>query len=196
MEVQVSTPQASPEQLQAALDHSIWYLLSLWPALNVACASGWGGPDSADKKDWFAGAISDLLTERPETDAEDLECFLLQIMQDEFDCNVEDETECEVAGNIMLVRKRLMDERTLLASREIEERWKRRGAMKTNVRVEEVNQDIDDDGEGSNGLDDDDDVDMDAPQLVPSIQPKAIKEKTEPEIDEDGFEKVVSRKKR
>jgi pre-rRNA-processing protein TSR2 len=185
-------PQATPEQLQSALDHSIWYLLSLWPALHVACTSGWGGPDSADKKDWFAGAISDLLTTRPETDAEDLECFLLQIMQDEFDCNVEDETECEVAGNIMLVRKRLMEERTLAASREVEERYKRRGSMKASVRVEEVNQDVDDDGE----VDDDDDVDMDAPQLVPSIQPKAIKEKPEPEIDEDGFERVPVRRKR
>jgi pre-rRNA-processing protein TSR2 len=192
--VPVAAPRATPEQLQSALDHSIWYLLSLWPALHVACSSGWGGPESSDKKDWFAGAISELLTTRPETDAEDLECFLLQIMQDEFDCNVEDETECEVAGNILLVRKRLVEEGTVLAAREVEERYKRRGSMKAStVRVEEVNQDMEEEEEEEGG---DEDVDMDAPQLVPSIQPKVIREKPEPEIDEDGFEKVPSRRKR
>jgi pre-rRNA-processing protein TSR2 len=61
------------------------------------------------------------------------------------------------------------------------------------VRVEEVNQDMEEEEEEEGG---DEDVDMDAPQLVPSIQPKVIREKPEPEIDEDGFEKVPSRRKR
>lgn len=51
----------TPEELQTAFDNAIWYLLSLWHPLHIAVSSSWGGPDSADKRDWFAGAVSDLL---------------------------------------------------------------------------------------------------------------------------------------
>ena len=59
----------TPEQLQAAFDNGIWYALSLWPALHVAVQNSWGGPDSSEKRDWFAGAVSDLFTERQDTDS-------------------------------------------------------------------------------------------------------------------------------
>lgn len=193
-----STTPATPEALQTALDHSIWYLLSLWPALTTAIGSSWGGPDSVDKKDWFAGAVSELLTSRPDTDAEDLECFLLQIMQDEYDCYVEDESECQVARDILAVKARMMEERTTDAARDVEERWKNRGALKGETRAvvaREVNQDVGDDedvGELVGGDDDDDDEMDEAPRLVPAV----VKEKVEPEVDEDGFTKVVGKKKR
>jgi len=177
-------------QLEEAFDHSIWYLLSLWPALNVACANDWGGPETADKKDWFAGAVSELLSSHPDTDQEDLEDFLLQVMTDEFDCNVEDGTEVEVAANIMGLRRRMRDERSLDAAREVKLRWTNRGQMKANIRIETVNQDVDDD-EGR--LDEDEDEDMEAPPLVQATAPQP---KAEPEIDEDGFTKVVGKKKR
>lgn len=99
----------TPAQLQTAFDSGIWYALSLWPALHVAVQNSWGGPDSSEKRDWFAGAVSDLFAGRQDTDAEDLEAFLLQIMQDEFDCNVEDETEGEVARTILVLRKTLLE---------------------------------------------------------------------------------------
>ena len=81
--------------------------LGLWQALTVAVQSGWGGSETLEKRDWFAGAVSTLLADRPDTDQEDLEVFLLQIMEDEFDCRVEDETEIEVARNIMQLRSSL-----------------------------------------------------------------------------------------
>lgn len=180
----------SPEQLQSAFDNSIWYLLALWHPLHIAVSSAWGGAASDDKRDWFAGAISELLTSRPDTDAEDLECFLLQIMQDEFECNVEDESEVTVARDILAVRKRMMEERTLNAAREVEARYKNRGQMKGEVNVSVVEEE----GEWEGFSDDDEDDEMEeAPQLVPAA---ATKEKAAPEIDDDGFQKVVSKKKR
>lgn len=185
----------SPEKLQQALDHGIWYALSLWPALHVACQNAWGGEATLDKKDWFAGAVSDLFTQRPDTDNEELEIFLLQIMQDEFECNVEDESEVEVARTILRLKNALVEDKDLAPFRELEQRWKNRGQMKVDIRV------IDNEAEGGDddefeGFDDDEeddnDVDMDAPPLVPA-QPK--KEKAEPEVDEDGFTKVVGKKR-
>lgn len=134
------------------------------------------------------------------TDAEDLECILLQIMQDEFDCNVEDESEVAVARDILVVRKRMLEEKTLEAARGVEERWRNRGMMKGSVAVKEIEpEEGDDDGDDDDGEEwggiavGEDDVEMgDAPQLVPA-QPK---EKPIPEVDDDGFTKVIGKKKR
>lgn len=187
----VASGPATVEQLQTAFDNSIWYLLSLWQPLHIAVQNAWGGPDSADKRDWFAGAVSDLLTTRPETDQEDLELFLLQIMGDEFECNVEDESEVVVAGDILKVRSRMMETRSLQAAVEVEQRWKNRGNMKTDkVVVQEVNQDADE--EEFEGFDDDEDMD-EAPALVSA--PKVPKEKPIPEVDDDGFTKVSGKKR-
>lgn len=181
----------SDETLQTAFDNGIWYALSLWPTLHVAVSNGWGGPDSADKKDWFAGAVSDLFNSRSDTDQDDLEMFLLQIMQDEFDVNVEDESEVEIAGSILALKKSLND-RDMSYAQDLERRWKNRGKLRTDVKVTEHNQEVDDDE--FDGFDEDGDVDMDdnPPQVVP-VKPK---EKAQPEVDDDGFTKVVSRKNR
>lgn len=189
----VASGSATVEQLQTAFDNSIWYLLSLWQPLHIAVQNAWGGPDSADKRDWFAGAVSDLLTTRPETDQEDLELFLLQIMGDEFECNVEDESEVAVAGDILKVRSRMMETRSLQAALDVEQRWKNRGSMKTDkVVVQEVNQDADE--EEFEGFDDDEDMEMEeAPVLVSA--PKVPKEKPIPEVDDDGFTKVSGKKR-
>jgi len=181
----------SAESLQAAFDVGIWYHLCLWPALKVAVENGWGGAGSADKRDWFAGAVSDIFTERPDTDQLDLETVLLQVMQDEFDVNVEDESEVGVASGIMRLRTQLQ-EGDVSGVEEVKARWEKRKGRKETVNVvenktedhEDDDNEDDDDGEGE-------DVDMDeAPQLAP------VREKQEPEIDEDGFQKVVSKKRR
>ncbi|KAK4893890.1 rRNA accumulation-related protein [Elasticomyces elasticus] len=194
-------PVAAPggERLQQAFDHGIWFALSLWPALHVATANSWGGPESTDKRDWFAGAVSDLFSSRPDTDSEELEIFLLQIMQDEFDCNVEDESEVEVTRTILGLRKSLKGEAgddRMAAFRELERRWKNRGQMKYQVDViDNEAEEVDD--EEWNGFDDDGDVDMTAAEeAVPNLVPAIKKEKVEPEVDDDGFTKVIGKKKR
>ena len=132
-------------------------------------------------------------------DNEDLEVFLLQIMQDEFECNVEDDSEVEVARTILALRKTLM-ERDLSAFKAVEARWKNRGQMKANIQIID-NGELEEDEEEFEGFSDDDggDVDMDVdedgsvPKLVPAT---VVKEELEPVVDDDGFTKVVGRKKR
>ena len=185
----------TPEKLQDSFEHGIWYLLSLWPALHVAVQDGWGGPDSTDKKDWFAGAVSDLFVQRPDTDHDDLVLFLLQVMQDEFDCNVEDDSEEEVARSILSLRKRTFEDQDLSALSELEQRWRNRGQIKTNIQIidNEIEADEDEDWDDE---DDDGDINMEAAEdIVPNLVPALKKGKPEPEVDEDGFTKVVSKKK-
>lgn len=159
--------------------------------MRAALENNWGGPDSSDKRDWFAGAVSDLLTSHPDEGQEYLEDFLVQVMGDEFECNVEDESEAAVAGDILKVRSRLVAERNLQAAQEVEQRWRNRGSMKHDkVVVQEIDQDADE--EEFEGFGDDDEME-DAPPLV-SVQ-RAPKEKVIPEVDDDGFTKVVGKKR-
>lgn len=183
----------TPDDLSHQFDLGIWYTISLWPALHLALQNSWGGPDSASKRDWFAGAISDLFATRPETDQIDVETVLLQVMQDEFDVNVEDESEVPVAVGIMKLRREVLEEGRVEAVEEVRKRWEEgRGRRVEGVKVTERT--VGEDGEVVEGSSDEESEDEDeemgeAPALVQ-------REKVEPEVDEDGFTKVVGKKRR
>ena len=164
--------------------------MGLWPALNIAVTNNWGGPDSAGKRDWLAGAVSDLFAERPDTDQMDVEAVLLQVMQDEFDLNVEDESEIPVAETIMELRKQTSDG-DFSGVEAIKKRWEERGGkIPANLQVVEHTHGEDDES-SDESEDDEDDIEMGDAAPAP-----APREKVEPEVDDDGFTKVVSKKKR
>ncbi|KAI9873615.1 MAG: hypothetical protein M1830_010798 [Pleopsidium flavum] len=186
----------SPEKIQAKFDLSIAISLSLWPALTLAVQNSWGGPDSSDKRDWLAGAISDLFSARPDTDVDDVEEVLLQVLNDEFEVNVEDGSAEEVAARIVGLRKLTLEGDFEQVNRMYEkwaERQKRGGGSVKFQSVERRDEEDDTDWD-SDDLEegDEDGVEMEeAPQLV-----KVSKEKVEPQVDQDGFTKVVGKKKR
>ncbi|EAA28310.1 hypothetical protein GE21DRAFT_9126 [Neurospora crassa] len=217
----MATP--TPATCQSQFEQGVAIALHLWPALSLAVQNNWGGPDSADKRDWFAGAVVDLFpdlnkvlapasekqqqpsnttqkstddheeaTEEP--DQLDIETVLLQVMLDEFEVNVDDDSAFEVAEQILRVRlgclKGKFDEVDALRRR-----FEGKGGNKKVVFKKAEDQDNDTDWD----TDDDEEVDSDeemgdAPALVPTTQQP--KEKVEPEVDEDGFTKVVGKKRR
>lgn len=180
-----------PEQVQTKFDLGIWHTLFNWPILTVAVTSGWGGPDSADKRDWLAGQISELFTSDPETDAEDVEVMLLQVLEDEFGTRLEDETEVAVAKDIMTIRREISEGNFATVDR-LQAKWESRKGKEVstgNVQVRESNQEGEWDSVDEES--DDDDVEMgEAPALVPA------KPKPQPVVDEDGFTKVVGNRRR
>ncbi|EEH05653.1 pre-rRNA processing protein TSR2 [Histoplasma capsulatum G186AR] len=230
--------QAGNKQSSTQFDLGITLILNSWPALNLAVQSSWGGPSSSDKRDWLCGAISDLFVDRPETDAEDIEDVLIQVMNDEFDVVVDDESAGEIGRRIMEVRMETQMGDFTRVTRMWEE-WKAKGGAGATVgafRKVEVNgdDDGDDNGEGAEDEDEEeeddnesdigdwaDDVEMeDAPVAVTasrnySPQTEAPKRESpneirraidgpwergkflpEPIVDEDGFTKVVSKRRR
>ena len=184
---------AIPAELQLKFDLGIWHTLFNWADLTVAVQNQWGGPDSADKRDWLAGQISELFANEPATDSEDVEVMLLQILEDEFGVRLEDETEVAVARDIMLLRKELGEGDTTTVDK-LQKKWEARKGKEVdtgNVNVKETNQDAEWDSVDEESDEDDEDVEMgEAPALVPA------KPKPEPEVDDDGFTKVVGKKKR
>ncbi|KAM4062973.1 pre-rRNA-processing protein TSR2 domain-containing protein [Hirsutella rhossiliensis] len=203
---------AQPAQLtptatrQSNFEQAVAYALHLWPALTLAVQNNWGGPDSADKRDWFAGAVVDLFpefTDAPpknkapaEPDMEDVEAVLLQVMIDEFEVNVDDDSGAEVASQIVRIRSQC----SIGQSDEVDalrERFEKlKGNKVDHMFKQALDADQDTDWETDDSQDDDDDdggadVAMDeAPPLV-----SAPKEKPTPQVDEDGFVMVTKKKK-
>lgn len=196
-----------PATCQSNFEQGVALALHLWPDLTLAVQNNWGGPDSEDKRDWFGGAVVELfpdLTKAPpaaEDDAGDsvaepdvgyVEEFILQVMLDEFEVNVDDDSSFEVADQIVRVRgeclKGKFDEVDALRRR-----WEGRKSSKVVFKKAE---DQDDDTDWDTDEDDDDEegggeIEMeDAPPLT-----STKKEKEAPEVDEEGFTKV-SKKKR
>ncbi|KAI1493939.1 hypothetical protein F5X96DRAFT_619943 [Biscogniauxia mediterranea] len=124
--------------------------------------------------------------------AEDVEATLLQVMWDEFEANVDDDSEVEVADRIMKVRAQCAVGNFDLVE-DLRRRWLATKGKKVVVE-ETAGGDQETDWESDDDEDDEDggsDVDMDeAPALV-----VAPKEKPPPEVDEDGFTKVTRKKR-
>lgn len=200
-----TTPTATatiPQTLSARLDLYIALSLWSWPALSFAIANSFGGsPEiSVEKREWLAGAISELLTSTPPQlhEVADLEEVLLQVMNDEFEVVVDDGSAAETAQTIWSGGEKLAKgDTTDLENAYAKYLEKQKSGQKEQLKFvqgkdeegEETDWD-DDDDEEFNGFGDDD-VQMDeAPQLVQK------KEKPAPDIDEDGFTTVVSKKRR
>lgn len=91
--------------------------LTLWPALRLAVHASWGGPASTSKQRWLASVLVDQFetfieavptsttttsrTEPPPPDAIYVEELLLQIMADEFEVELEDDSAAAVAKDIV-----------------------------------------------------------------------------------------------
>lgn len=130
-----------------------------------------------------------MIADRPETDAEDLEDVLIQVMNDEFDAVVDDESAAKVGVEIMDMKAQT--ERGEFAEIQAQwNAWQKKTEQKAATQFKQV-ESKDEDQETDDEADEDDDagdVEMgDAP---------APREKVEPEIDEDGFTKVIGKKRR
>ncbi|KAJ6265024.1 hypothetical protein Dda_1179 [Drechslerella dactyloides] len=194
-------------------------LLNTWPALSLAVENEFGGPDSADKRDWMCGAVADLFsctishplysnlkaiadvlmcdfTADPATDEEDLETFLLQILEDEFETALEDDSAFAVAQRVILLRRQCAAD-DLSGVQALQSMWEKVGKNKPRVQVvREGDAEDDDDEEDSEGEDEenDDAMDVDAGEEAPQLV--AVKERVEKVVDEDGFELVQKKGRR
>lgn len=214
-------PETSPATRQSNFEQGVGFSLHLWPALALAVQNSWGGPDSSDKRDWFAGAVVELFPDlvdlakpprpnhkpapRQEPELEDVETTLLQVMLDEFDVNVDDDSGFEVAQQIVRLR-------TQCAKGQFDEvdglrrRWQGSKGQKVAIKeAVEADQDTDwesaDEEDGDDDDEDDDDYshnhsqgrDVDTDEAPPLAQ--IPRDKPSLEVDEDGFTKVTRKKR-
>jgi len=112
-------------------------------------------------------------------------------MLDEFEVNVDDDSGYEVAEQIMRLR-RDCEKGDFAEVQSMKEKWDAAGGrdVVAGQFKEEHRNEEDDETDASEDEDEQEDVEMDeAPQLV------RVKEKVEPEVDDEGFTKVMKKKR-
>lgn len=188
-------------------------LLTLWPALRLAVAEQWGGPDSAAKRTWMISEVVDYFESSIPgssngkalsaeqlgdiVDEEDLEELLEGMISDEFEADLEDNSIEQVAGDIVRLWKNVVKGEDGMV-RELEELVRTMGGSKVRAQRGEEEGEVDEDGNpilGDSGSEDesgDEDVDMDAGEGKKVVE----KEKQEPVVDEDGFTLVQKKGKK
>lgn len=185
------------EKIQTKFDLSIALTLATWPALTLAVQNSWGGPQSAEKRDWFAGAISELIESTPDADVEYMEEFLLQVMNDEFEVHIDDSSGEEIAAKIVGLRKLTLQGNFSMVD-EMFATWQQRqsggGGTVQFRHVERGEDDDETDWDSDDGEDDSADEDMEMEQAPPLV--KIPKEKVQPTIDADGFIEVIGKRRR
>ncbi|KIL66528.1 hypothetical protein M378DRAFT_185916 [Amanita muscaria Koide BX008] len=142
--------------------------LEIWSILRIAVQEGWGGPKSADKRTWLASEIVDTFQQQASPpDDQYVEELLLQVMEDEFDCIVEDEK--SQSGKKDAILKFEESARKLKGKR-----------IDTQISSEE-NEDVGDDDEWEDESGDEEMRVDEAPQLSDHCN------QNEPQVDENGF---------
>lgn len=156
--------------------------LIIWPILRIAVQEGWGGPNGGKKRTWIASEIVDAFeTQKPPPDDQYIEELLLQIMQDEFETNIEDGSTESVGVDIV----RMWDETRVgkldlvLKFEELADKLKGK-----EIQVPVVGND---DEEWSDEDEDSVDEDVQVPSAMLRTSQTQLPTRSAPEVDESGF---------
>lgn len=195
----MSTSEATPAPAPKAVSFArgVIALLSIWPALRVAVTENWGGPDASQKKTWLAGVIVDAFTENSSSEAPDVEYvedMLLQIMEDEFDCVLEDGSAETVSKRIVKIWDVIASQGDAVIKSEVEklEQEADKAKGKQVQVVQGAAEDPEEEWSGSDDESEEGDSGDEAPKLLPA---QAGKPREEPVVDEDGFTLVQGKSK-
>lgn len=135
--------------------------------------------------------------DEPDADVDYIEEFLLQVMNDEFEVNVEDGSGEEVAAKIVGLRKLTLQGDFKMVDdmyRQWQERQARGGSVRMNFQVVDRGEDEDDTDSDSDNESEEDDGDVEMHEAPAPM--KAPKEKVQPKIDDEGFTEVIGKKRR
>lgn len=180
------------EKQQARFELGVSMMIYKWDALDVAVENQWGGPDSAEKRDWITAIIVDLFKTEKVVETILIEETLLYAMVDEFDTNVEDDSAVFIANGIIELYKQCqaLDYSTVESLYLAWQEKQKNKSIKRVVQVKDdpLNPDVSD-------SEDEEDYDEEESQDVDMDVDEQQQTNPEPIIDEDGFE-VVQKKGR
>ncbi|KAI8639377.1 Pre-rRNA-processing protein TSR2-domain-containing protein [Parasitella parasitica] len=85
-----------------AFEEGTSYIFHNWTALKLAVEQDWGGVESVEKREWFIDTIVDHFGKLgKKLDIEEVEDILYQIMTDEFNVTLEDDSPYLVAKHLV-----------------------------------------------------------------------------------------------
>ncbi|KAI7901781.1 Pre-rRNA-processing protein TSR2-domain-containing protein [Cokeromyces recurvatus] len=168
---------------KVAFEEGASYIFHNWTALKLAVEQEWGGIDSAEKREWLIDVIVDYFGKRgKKIDIEDIEDILIQVMNDEFNTTLEDDSPYLVAKHLVTLFNQCIQGNYS----EVERLREKNKSQNSYVAASSCVKQGDDDSED----DDDDDNTDDQPEDEDEPMEETSKE---PLVDEDGWE-IVRRK--
>jgi pre-rRNA-processing protein TSR2 len=164
--------------------------LAIWPALRIAVDEGWGGRGGAEKRTWLASVIVDAFeAESPPPDVFYVEETLLQVMADEYETELEDGSAEDVAKDVVGLWEDVSGGKGEMVFA-FEERADKLKGKKIQVEEEVGSEEGEDDA-----MEDDEEWEDEAPQLLDEQHQDDGAQSMEPEVDEEGFTLVKSKRK-
>lgn len=190
VEVEEGKLSFGDEKVQAKFELGVCMAVYKWDELNTAVENSWGGPQSADKRDWLAGVVVDLF-EAKVVDIQMIEETLLYAMVDEFDTEVDNDSALEVAALIVKIYLDVQAHNYTTVD-ELYAKWQAKQGTSTATKVH-VGADPNN-PDASDSEDEDDEEDESAPQLQEDED--AMQVDQGPVVDDDGFELVQKKGRR
>jgi pre-rRNA-processing protein TSR2 len=167
--------------------------LAVWSTLRIAVQENWGGPDAKQKPTWIASTIVDSFQEEAEQpDEQYIEEMLLQIMTDEFEAVLEDDSAVSVAKDIvrMWLETKEGEDDTVRKYEELAEKIKGK-KIEVKETVDSDDDEWEDDEDGEDYIDENEE---EVPQLIE--HQATPRHKDEPVVDDEGFMLVQGKGKR
>ncbi|KAG7882903.1 hypothetical protein KL905_001605 [Ogataea polymorpha] len=97
------TLELADEKSQANFELGVSMLVHGWQILTTAVDNSWGGPESAEKRDWITAVVIDLFKQNKEVDIILIHETLFNAMEDEFDVIVEDQSTVHIASAVVQI---------------------------------------------------------------------------------------------
>jgi pre-rRNA-processing protein TSR2 len=191
-----SSSSSTPSSTSVLFARGVLARLHSWPVLSLAVGQGWGGAESAAKLPWLAGVLVDAFEEPPSDgvpDAEYVEAMLLQIMEDEFDCSLEDGSAWDVAKDVVKTWDTLS--RSVEEGKKFVEELEAKAEKVRGKKVVAQREGPESDDEEWSDDEDEEMEDDEPPQLMVVEHPPA-NTKPDPIVDQDGFTLVQGKGKR
>jgi pre-rRNA-processing protein TSR2 len=82
-----SAPNPNQQSSIEIFQKAVSYVLTEWPSLNFAIENGMGGMESKHKQAWMCSHIAEVMIKQKDVDLED---YLAEIINQEFDTLIED----------------------------------------------------------------------------------------------------------
>ncbi|PKI84921.1 rRNA accumulation- protein [Malassezia vespertilionis] len=185
---------SEPTKEQVQFARAVHITLSLWPALRKAVLEEWGGHESEEKRDYLLSFLCDEYGDggkdtKPTPD--DVADLIEDYVMKEYDCELDDESADWVAAQICSAHKAVFEEEK---GEEILSELEKYYTEITKHKLKPT-QNV------GSGSDSDDDVlehgdEADTARTHTGAVQREHAPQPEPIVDEDGFETVVSRRRR
>ncbi|AAS52803.1 AER119Wp [Eremothecium gossypii ATCC 10895] len=177
--------QFSDEKQQARFALGVCMYVYRWDALSIAVENNWGGPQSAEKRDWVSSILLDLFKNERIVDVTLIEETLLFAMADEFETNVEDDSALPIAAGIINLYRQCEAGNY----NEVDQMYAQWQANKQNQTSRKVQVVADPHNPDISESEDDDNCDEEDEEMGDADEGEA-QARPVPELDEDGFEIV------